>query len=129
MSASELRPHHALCIGFFEGKGYSRAFTENMAAVIERLGQEGALVKLTCSADVICSACPNNVNERCTTADKVNRFDRTVLEICELTEGDTLPPSELFALAKERIADSGRLGEVCGGCCWEDICKNKTYKA
>ena len=31
----KLRAHHGMCLAFFEGKGYSSAFTENMGKVLE----------------------------------------------------------------------------------------------
>ena len=30
-----LRPHHGLCIAFFEGKGYNQKFVENMTNVVQ----------------------------------------------------------------------------------------------
>ncbi len=127
MSVSDLRPHHALCTGFFEGKGYSREFTENMAAVIRQL-KSGSKVRLICSADAVCSACPNDFPEGCTSQDKVERYDRAVLRLCGLTEGETIQVSELVSRVKKNIITAGRLGEVCGDCCWSEICGSKEYE-
>ena len=33
----KLRAHHGMCLAFFEGKGYSSAFTENMGKVLEEM--------------------------------------------------------------------------------------------
>ena len=38
-SALTMRPHHALCALFFEGKGYSPAFIENMTALLANPNQ------------------------------------------------------------------------------------------
>ncbi|HEZ7990826.1 MAG TPA: hypothetical protein RWO66_07705 [Ruminococcus sp.] len=51
-----LRPHHGLCIGFFEGKGYSDEFTANMSAVIEKLQNTDPHVTLTCGFDAFVQA-------------------------------------------------------------------------
>lgn len=32
-----IRPHHGMCLYFFEGKGYSEGFTKHMAEVKEWL--------------------------------------------------------------------------------------------
>ena len=45
----KIRPHHGMCFSFFQGKGYSGAFTENMAAMKERL-EENPEVTLLCGA-------------------------------------------------------------------------------
>ena len=34
-----IRPHHGMCLYFFEGKGYSNTFSEHMAQVKEELLQ------------------------------------------------------------------------------------------
>ena len=34
-----LRPHHSLCIQFFEGKGYSPQFVDGMTKTIKMLEQ------------------------------------------------------------------------------------------
>ncbi len=57
MSGCELRPHHALCVGFFQGKGYSEAFVENMASVIGALRASDPLLTLRSAADPICGGC------------------------------------------------------------------------
>lgn len=36
----KLRPHYALCLSFFEGKGYSNEFVENMAIIYSSLKKE-----------------------------------------------------------------------------------------
>ena len=46
MSSCELRPHHALCVGFFRGKGYSEGFVENMSAFIGTLRASDPLLTL-----------------------------------------------------------------------------------
>ena len=89
-----LRAHHGLCLRFFQGKGYSGAFVENMARKKAML-EENPLVRLTDQADEICRACPNNLCGQCESAEKVRRYDRAVLSLCGLTPGDVLPYREL----------------------------------
>lgn len=123
MSACELRPHHALCFGFFRGKGYSDAFVENMTAFVSRLRAEDPTVTLVCSADGVCAACPHNRRGVCESADKTRRYDAAVLALTGLREGENLPWTELRRRVEERILAPGRLEEVCGDCQWHALCR------
>ena len=122
MSSCELRPHHALCVGFFQGKGYSEAFVENMASVIGALRASDPLLTLRSAADPLCGSCPHNIGGVCESADKVARYDAAVLRLLGLRDGAALRRSELSAWVRERILAPGRLGEVCGDCQWYEIC-------
>lgn len=124
----KLRPHHGLCLGFFRGKGYSEAFVENMTRVKAAL-EENIPVCLTDSADVICAACPNNCSGICTTAEKVARYDREVLERCGLAAGQTLRYREFETKVYRNILLAGQREEVCGDCQWSELCHWKGGKA
>lgn len=122
MSGSELRPHHALCIGFFRGSGYSDAFVENMTAIVAALHASDPLLTLHCGSDRICRACPHDRHGVCESAEKVSRYDAAALRLLGLSEGATLRRSELCELVRTRILAPGRLGEVCGDCQWFSLC-------
>ncbi len=122
MCSYKLRPHHSLCIRFFRGSGYSPAFVENMSRVIAALGADDPAVTLTCSADAICAACPNDRGGVCESAEKVARYDDAVARLTGLNEGDELRWSALCARVDEAILRPGRRGEVCGDCQWSDLC-------
>ena len=128
MSGCELRPHHALCVGFFQGKGYSEAFVENMASVIGTLRASDPLLTLRSAADPLCGGCPHNRGGVCDSADKVARYDAAVLRLLALADGAALRWSELSARAREHILSPGRLGEVCGDCQWYEICSQATVE-
>ena len=128
MSRYKLRPHHGLCISFFEGKGYSDGFVRNMTEVVSDLGADDPLLTLGLTADVICAACPNNVEGRCSTEEKVCRYDNAVLELCGIMAGDKLHWSEFSYRVLEKVIDAGMLSEVCKDCCWYDICSRKTAR-
>ena len=117
-----LRAHHGLCLHFFQGKGYSGAFVENIAqkkAMLER----NPLVRLTDQADEICRACPNNLSGQCESAEKVQRYDREVLSRCGLTPGDVLSYRELTERVQETILLPDRREEICGDCQWTGLCR------
>ena len=119
-----LRAHHGLCLHFFQGKGYSGAFVENMARKKAML-EENPLVRLTDQADEICRACPNNLCGQCESAEKVRRYDRAVLSLCGLTPGDVLPYRELAERVLGSILIPGRREDICGDCQWTDLCQYK----
>ena len=118
-----LRPHHGMCFQFYEGKGYSAEFTDHMGRVIRALSERPETpVRLTCSADVVCERCPNNVKGICQSAEKVARYDAAVLDACHLRDGDGLPYADFAALVKTRILDANLRRGICGDCEWDAIC-------
>jgi hypothetical protein len=122
MSKYKLRPHHVLCIYFFEGKGYSPEFVENMTDVIRTL--EGtSLVQLTDSVDIICVKCPNNNQHICEHDVKVKCYDEAVLSVCQLEVGQVLEWQELSELVSKLIIRPHKLRTVCGDCEWSTLCQ------
>ena len=117
-----LRPHHALCAGFFRGRGYSAAFTDNLASVLEALRASDPLLAPRASADPICAACPHNRGGVCESEEKAARYDAAVLRLTGLHPGDTLRWSELRGRVEEAVLARGRLGEVCGDCQCHALC-------
>jgi hypothetical protein len=118
----KLRPHHGMCLYFFEGKGYSEGFVANMQRVKDVLATNPK-VHLTVQTDSICMACPNNIDGICQSAAQVEKYDRAVLSCCGLEEGQELPFFSFSRLIKEKIFDKDRREEICGRCQWSDICQ------
>ena len=125
MQSFKLRPHHGLCIRFFENKGYSDSFTGNMAEVIRFLAEEDPEIVITMGADCICSPCPELSAGRCSLSGMAAGYDEKVVEICGLTYGQSIRWSKFQETVRECITDAGRLFEVCGDCRWYGICGNK----
>lgn len=119
-----LRPHHGMCLAYFQGSGYSEGFTSHMEEVLGFL-EEGRDVKLTVAADEICSACPNNREGVCKDRLLVEQYDRAVLEHCGLEEGQELAFCEFVKLVQKHIISAGCRREICGECQWDEICRNK----
>ena len=122
MSVYSIRPHHLLCLSFFEGKGYSSEFVAHTAAVLHGL-QQGGFATITEGADDICRHCPHNQNGICRTQDKVLRYDKAVLIHCRLRPGQIYSWEELTNRAANSIILSGRLSAVCGDCEWQSLCE------
>ncbi len=118
-----IRPHHGMCLAYFQGKGYSEGFTGHMQEMKERF-ESDPQVKLVVDTDEICSACPNNEKGSCTSARKVEGYDRAVLEYCGLKEGQELSALTFFRQVQEQILIKGRRSEICGNCVWDEICRS-----
>lgn len=119
-----LRPHHGMCLAYFEGKGYSEEFTENMKNIFELL-QRDAEIKLTIGGDEICRKCPNLQNNICISADKVEKYDKKVLENCNLQEDDHISFKEFVSIVQKNIIETGNRSLICGNCHWNYICADK----
>lgn len=117
----DIRPHHGLCMQFFEGKGYDENFVAHMSQVIEEM-KHNPVIRLVAGEDEICQCCPNNEEHCCNTPEKVDRYDRKVLSLCQLKEGTQLQAQEFLQLAREKILKTDSLSQVCGDCEWFTIC-------
>lgn len=132
-----LRPHHGMCLAFFKGEGYSDSFTKNMAHMLN-LFMDDSPVRLCLCADEICKECPNrrpaatdagteNSGESayvCVSEGVIAGYDRSVLGACSLKEGEILNFRLFASKVQENIIERGLRGEICGGCCWRNICDN-----
>ena len=124
----KIRPHHGMCFAFFQGKGYSDAFTENMRAMKEKLDKDPEVV-LLCQADDVCACCPRNRNGECIdtasgeSSGKVEKYDRQVLARCGLSEGATIRFQDFSAAVRKNILSPGKREEICGDCEWSGLCR------
>jgi hypothetical protein len=123
----KIRPHHGMCLAYFQGKGYSEGFTGHMQEMKERF-ETDPQVKLVVETDEICSACPNNEKETCASARKVEGYDRAVLEYCGLKEGQELSFLSFSRQVREQILAKGRRLEICGDCGWDSLCGEREKK-
>lgn len=121
MSKYRLRPHHALCLQFFSGHGYSSEFTDNMVKMISFL-KENPQVEIASAADDLCRSCPNLIGSDCKDCKDVGEKDRRVCIECGFSYGDIITAEKFFKTAYNRIIADGKLREVCGVCQWSDIC-------
>ena len=121
-----LRPHHGMCIQFYEGKGYSEDFTDHMGRIIREMEEDPSqIIKLQVETDIVCENCPNNEAGECTTADKVKRYDEEVLKACDLDEDDDISFAGFTELVRDMIIDAGIRNDICGDCSWDYICREK----
>lgn len=119
-----LRPHHGLCLRFFQGKGYSDGFVANMGAIQSML-QSNPMIRLVPEMDEICGSCPNNQNGTCTAQEKVLRYDEGVLRLCSLEAGQVLHYQDFARKVTQEILQPGRREEICPDCQWSALCQWK----
>lgn len=121
--AIPVRPHHGMCLAFFIGKGYSEGFSAHMEKMLKEF-QKNLPVRLVVHTDEICSACPNNEKNVCNSTEKVEAYDRKVLEICGISEGTELDFLEFVGIIQEKIINPGLRDRICGDCQWNEICSS-----
>lgn len=139
-----LRAHHLLCAQGFQGLGYSKAFAENFAAVLEGLRRRTqTLVQTVDRPDVLCGPCPHlgirgqGSAASCPLTDvdplpfsegrcqrggpesesKVRETDHRVLGRLGLSAGAQLSWEELLRRIGSRIG-ANDLPAICGPCPW-----------
>ena len=121
MAKYRIRPHHGMCLAFFEGKGYSDGFTKHMGEMKLAL-EKNPKVILEEKTDDICVACPHNKEGLCEAFEKVSRYDAGVLKKCGLNTGLESSFLEFERLVSEKILLAGKGREICGDCQWAYIC-------
>ena len=120
MKTYKIRAHHGMCLTFFQGKGYSGDFVENMGAM-KKILEQNPLIRLVEGYDDVCAACPNKLTETC--SEKASRYDREVLRRCGLSAGDTLSYRDFSENVIETILRPGLRGSICGDCQWSSLCR------
>lgn len=124
-----LRAHHLLCSVLFEGKGYSRTFTENMTAIVEKLKEPDCVIMLQKEKDLICTDCPNlQEDESCGLDKGIHNLDRSVLEFFELSSEVSLSAREVFQKIEADMTQEF-FDKCCDDCRWKKmgICNYPKY--
>ena len=117
-----IRAHHGMCFSFFQGKGYSGDFTENMWSMKKKLEQNPEII-LTQGTDDVCARCPNNLGSVCTSAERVEDYDSKVFSNCGLTPNTRIRWNDFEQLVSERILLEGKRENICGDCQWNELCR------
>lgn len=120
-----LRPHHGLCIRHFEGVGYSEEFVRNMDRLIQFL-EKDTMIQLTDGADEICACCPYLEKKGCRTKEKVDRYDKKVLEAVGLMPETVISYQAFWEKIQEDIVKPQKEREICSDCGFAHICHQIT---
>ncbi|MBR6787136.1 MAG: DUF1284 domain-containing protein [Clostridia bacterium] len=118
-----LRPHHALCLRNYIGKGYNDTFVENMDALHERLSSgEREMVQIILHRDSMCRACPREKDAACEKEDWVQQLDLAIAKKCGLRSGLWISWQELCDIMDQHIFDADVWGKLCADCEWYELC-------
>ena len=122
-SAIRLRGHTLLCLQGFRGEGYSRDFTDNLAAIHRRLSENhDHPVELVEEPDAVCGACPHGAPAGCTlngtgSEAGMQAQDRHVLKRLGLAAGSVVRWRDVLERIRVSITGSD-LPNICGSCRW-----------
>ena len=100
-----------------------------MTKTLLHFQQHNPQILLTVGADCICAACPHCCHDCCSSAEQVERYDRAVLNSCELREGDVLDWNAFRRQVQEQILHTEIFPYICGTCSWYSICSRKDAAA
>ena len=123
MCRFSIRPHHLLCLQFFEGKGYSGEFVKHMAEIQEQLLQKNPVINID-----ICKNCPNNEHGQCSKEASVSGNDKRTYEMIKSSLKEEQTWKDLTQLVYRNIIDKNKLKQVCDVCRWSDICESQLHK-
>lgn len=119
-----LRPHHALCLRFYRGEGYSDTFNEGMAAIARSLAGGKALVRITSGTDDICKSCPRAIGGICLDEGKSGRYDEITARIASLKPNDTFTWTSLKARLDETVFSGDQFSLIYLDCTWAYMCRS-----
>lgn len=119
----KIRAHHGMCFSFFQGRGYSGEFTENMRIMKEKLEENPEVLLLT-ETDDVCSHCPNNHAGKCLFGQKAAIYDSQVLALCGFVPHTRIRWKDFEKSVYENILLIGKREEICGGCEWNELCRD-----
>jgi len=118
-----LRPHHALCLRHYVGKGYDESFIANMDEIHRRLSSgEREMVQIIMHRDSLCGACPHEKDAACEEEDRVQRLDKAVASACSLRSGLWISWQELCEIIDRHLLDTPAWQELCADCQWYSLC-------
>lgn len=123
-----IRAHHGMCFSYFQGKGYSGEFTENMWNMKKELSRNPEVILLD-ETDDVCSRCPNNRSGKCAGGDsgissgKAEKYDRQVLALCGLSAGTKIRWNDFENAVRNHILTPGKRRDICGDCEWDSLCR------
>jgi len=114
---------------FFEGKGYDKAFTENLWRIIRLVQDDPSMtIGLVSGCDDVCEACPNKEGEGCAFGNSVLLKDASAKKFLKIDVGTEAKAGDLMALVKDRLRGVNDMKDVCSECDWSGICNTHLSK-
>lgn len=121
-----LRGHHLLCVLTFEGAGYNKQFTRNLAAIVDRLN-DGEEILIVDGPDDVCAPVMADADSHCRLA-RVERRDALALEAISPLIGSPPSVGTMLRLDRDTVRElrasfsTGQIRAACEGCEWHALC-------
>lgn len=120
-----IRAHHILCMHGFQGLGYNKEFTANMAQIIEEIRKNpSSFIEIIVGVDSICENCPHKTSQGiCNKESEFNNIsdmDSKILQKLDIKEGSILSSSIIQSLAMNLSRQT--VNKICGNCSWRNHC-------
>lgn len=121
----KIRAHHLLCMQGFQGYGYSKDFTTNMAQVIKNLKSPNREIEIIAECDAICLPCPHKKDRVCrknpSSTVELKNIDTYILKKLGFENGSKIKAEDIFPFVKTKLNDSD-IKYICGDCQWVEKC-------
>lgn len=123
-----LRPHHLLCVLTHVGRGYSPAFTANMAAIIARISAREE-IEIVYGPDDICAPLLGDEDGHChrysvTARDRAASDEIGKLLGITVRSGARLSLDDVSIRELRRAFADMRVRSACEGCQWAALCSS-----
>ncbi len=127
----KLRPHHLLCILTYVGEGYSKTFTDNFDAIVDKInsghitqieivnGPDDICALRLCDKDDKCHCYEHSIQERDVLA---LRDIGNILNMEILAVGEMVGVSPSFWVGLRAAFQNKSIRPACEGCEWFDLC-------
>ncbi|MEW6715175.1 MAG: DUF1284 domain-containing protein [Nitrospirota bacterium] len=122
-----LRGHHLICLNFFDGEGYDKAFIKNLKNLIDRVQEEEIII--SSGADDVCISCPSIKENRCLYSENSDKeiieMDTKALALLSLSHGDKV----VWSTIKEKILKifPEWFTLYCKECDWRNACEKNAF--
>ncbi len=119
---TRLRGHHLICLHFYRGEGYNKAFVENLSQVLKDAEESG--ITLVQGCDDVCRACQSQKEGVCTNQPggeaKIQSLDMLANKLLNIET-----PILIWSEIKRQIPviiDEWKI-EACQNCEWKVVCE------
>lgn len=117
------RPHHFLCALCFQGRGYSPAFIANFQVIMNYLNSsdgDNVSINIVNQTDSICSPCPNRLDTKCRTEEKINVLDMAHSNALNLENVNSITWGEAKTQITKKIT-LDKFHQICTTCGWKEL--------
>jgi len=120
-----LRGHHLVCLHFFHGEGYDKAFVDNLAIVMDSLGGPAGELDIVHGPDDVCSKCRHLHQGKCGHSadadEEIRSMDTMAMRLLSVGPGKLTGWDEI----RERLTGAFPAWHAlyCSCCHWRRACE------